>query len=163
MATIEEVARQPIEQRLARMERTADDFAAAIHGVTEAALSRRPDEKNWAAKEIVCHLRDIEELWTVRAQTVLLAEDQMFLRNYPDRWVQERQYLRNDVAKALAAFRIRRHEALELFRKLSPTELQRTCNHAVLGRITIDRIIGLLSWHDDNHLDQLKRALEGKA
>src|SRR5262245_54661746 len=76
MPTLEEVARQPVEQRLARMERTADDFATAIHGVTEAVLSRRPDEKNWAAKEIVCHLRDIEELWTVRAQTVLLAEDQ---------------------------------------------------------------------------------------
>jgi len=145
------------------MEGTADDFAAAIRGVTEAALSRRPDEKNWAAKEIICHLRDIEELWTVRAQTVLLAEDQMFLKNYPDRWVQERQYLRNDVAQALAAFRIRRQEALELFRKLSPAELQRTCSHAVLGRIAIDRIIGLLAWHDDNHLDQLKRALEGKA
>jgi len=85
MATIEEVARQPVEQRLARMERAADDFAVAIHGLTEAVLSRRSDEKNWAAKEIVCHLRDIEELWTVRAQTVLLAEDQMFLRNYPDR------------------------------------------------------------------------------
>ena len=145
MATIEEIARQLIEQRLARMERTADDLAAAIHGVTEAALSRRPDEKNWAAKEIVCHLRDIEELWTARAQTVLFAEDQMFLRNYPDRWAQERQYLRNDAVQALAAFRIRRQEALGLFRKLSPPELQRTCNHAVLGRITIDRIIGLLA------------------
>jgi len=33
----------------------------------------------------------------------------------------------------------------------------------VLRRITIDRIVGLLAWHDDNHLDQLKRALEGKA
>ena len=156
MATIGEVAREPVEQRLARMERTADHFAAAIQGVTEAVLSRRPDEKNWAAKEIVCHLRDIEELWTVRAQTVLLADDQMFLRNYPDRWVQERQCLRNDAAQVLAAFRIRRREALELFRKLSATELQRTCNHAVLGRITIDRIVGLIAWHDDNHLDQLE-------
>ena len=126
-------------------------------------LSRRPDEKNWAAKEILCHLRDIEELWTVRAQTVLLEEGQMFLRNHPDRWAQERQYLRNDAVEALAAFRSRRQEALDLFPKLSPAELERTCSHAVLGRITIDRIVGLLAWHDDNHLDQLKRALEGKA
>jgi len=96
-----------------------------------------------------------------RPRTVLLADDQMFLRNYPNRWAQE-QYLRNDAAQALAAFRIRRQEAHDLFRKLSQNELQRTCNHAVLGRITIDRIVGLLAWHDDNHLDQLKRALEGK-
>src|SRR5262245_637007 len=145
------------------MERTADDFATAIYGVTEAVLAWRPDEQNWAATEIVCHLGDIEELWTVRAQTVLLAEDQMFLRHYNDRWAQERQYLRNDAAQALAAFHTRRQEAIELFRMLSPTELQRTCSHAVLGRMTIDGIVGLLAWHDDKHLDQLKRALEDKA
>jgi len=62
MATLDEVARQPVGQRLARMEKTADDFGTAIRGVTEAVLARRPDEKNWAAKEIVCHLRDIEEV-----------------------------------------------------------------------------------------------------
>lgn len=31
------------------------------------------------------------------------------------------------------------------------------------GRITIDAIVTMLTWHDDNHLDQLRRALEGKA
>jgi len=162
MATIAEVARQPVEQRLARMERTADDFGAAIAGVSEVALSRRPDENNWAPREIVCHIRDVEELWIGRTQTVLLAEDQMFLKGYADRWALERQYLRSDAAQALAAFRAWRQEGLELFKKLSPTELQRTCNHAVLGRTTIDQIVGLLAWHDDNHLDQLRRALEGR-
>jgi len=161
--TIEEVTRQPLGLRLARMERTADDIAAVIHGVSEATLSHRPDEKNWAAKEIVCHLRDVEETYTVRAQTVLVMENPTFLSTDPDRWAQERQYLRNDAAEALVAFRVRRREALDLFKKLSPTELQRTCIHPLLGRITIDQIIGLLAWHDDNHLDQLKRALEGKA
>ena len=163
MTTIDEVARQPLGQRLARMERTADDLAAVIRGVSDAMLSRRPDENNWAATEIVCHLRDVEETYTVRTRTVLVTENPMFLSNNPDRWAQERQYPPNDTAEALAAFRLRRQEALDLFKKLSPTELQRTCIHPRFGRITIDQIVGLLAWHDDNHLDQLKRALEGKA
>ena len=162
MATIEEVARQPLAQRLARMERTPGDLAAAINGRSEAVLSRRPDEKNWAAKEILCHLRDTQELYTVRAQTMLVVEDPTFLRIDPDRWAVERQYLRNDPAEALAAFRVRRQESLEVFKKLSPAEWQRTCIHPAFGRITMDQIVGLLTWHDDNHLDQLKRALEGK-
>jgi hypothetical protein len=29
--------------------------------------------------------------------------------------------------------------------------------------MTIDMFLTLMAWHDDNHLDQLKRALEGKA
>ena len=163
MATIEEVARQPLAQRLARMERTPDDLTAAIHGLSEAVLSRRPDDKNWAAKEIVCHLRDTEESYTVRAQTALATENPAFLSSDPDRCAAERQYLRNDAAEALEAFRSRRQEALVLFKKLSPAELQRTCIHPLFGRITIDQIGGLLACHDDNHLDQPKRALEGKA
>ena len=46
MPTLDEVAKQPLEQRLDRMARTADDLAAAIAGQSEAALVRRPDLKD---------------------------------------------------------------------------------------------------------------------
>jgi hypothetical protein len=28
--------------------------------------------------------------------------------------------------------------------------------------MTIDHLLSLMAWHDDNHLDQLRRALEGE-
>jgi hypothetical protein len=28
--------------------------------------------------------------------------------------------------------------------------------------MTVTDFVGLMAWHDDNHLDQLKRALQGK-
>ena len=46
------------------------DLAAAIRGHDDSVLSRRPDAKNWSAKEVVCHLRDIEELAIPRFHTV---------------------------------------------------------------------------------------------
>jgi hypothetical protein len=100
MATIEEVAGQPLAERLARMERTANDLAAAIRGHSEAVIGRRPDDKNWAAREIIAHLRDTEELYTVRAQTAVATDEPTFLRIDPDRWAAERQYLRHDTADA---------------------------------------------------------------
>jgi hypothetical protein len=66
MPTVEEVAKQPLEQRLGHMSRTAEDLAAAIRGQNEAALVR-PDGKNWAANEIICHLRDSEGVFFARA------------------------------------------------------------------------------------------------
>ena len=60
MPTID-VAKQPREQRLDRLRRTADDLAAAIRGQSEAVLVRRPELKSWAAKEVICHLRDTED------------------------------------------------------------------------------------------------------
>src|SRR5215831_6605863 len=59
-----------LEEQMARMERTAEDLAAAVKGVSDAALSKRPDEKNWSAKEVVCHLRDAEEAFLSRFQSI---------------------------------------------------------------------------------------------
>ncbi len=165
MATMEEYAKQPLEQRLERMTRTADELAAAIRGQSDAALSRRPDAKNWAAKEVVCHLRDIEEMFMGRFELILSADEPKLAFNpaMPDRWAEERQYLRNDVGEALAAFRKRREESLAFLKKLTPAELQRAGIHAVRGPVRIEDFVTLMAWHDDNHLDQLKRALPDSA
>jgi hypothetical protein len=163
MPTIEEYAKQPIAARLGRLERTPDELEAAIKGQTEAVLSRRPDAKNWAAKEVVCHLRDTEELFKERFDTIVAMADPKLFGLDPDRWAEERQYLRNDAGLAAAAFRGRRRDTLALLQKLVPLGgLQRGGIHIARGRITIDDFVSVMAWHDDNHLDQLRRALEGR-
>ncbi len=163
MPTMEEYAKQPLAQRLARMERTADELAEAIKGQSDAVLARRPDVKNWAAKEVLCHLRDTEESFMVRFDSMMAMDDPKLLAANPERWAEERQYLRNLASEALAAFRKRRQESLAFLRKCTPEQLQRGGIHATRGRMTIDDFATLMAWHDDNHLDQLKRALEGRA
>jgi len=166
MPTLEEVAQQALERRVGRMSRTAEDLAAAIRGRSEAVITRRPDAKNWAANEVICHLRDIEEVYFIRCHTILLNDEPKIYADpsgAADRFAEDRQYQRADAAHALAAFRRRRDETLALLRTLTPEQRQRGCLHPTRGRITIDAIVTMLAWHDDNHLDQLLRALEGKA
>jgi uncharacterized damage-inducible protein DinB len=151
-----------LEEQMARMERTAEDFAAAIKGVPDAALSKRPDEKSWSAKESLCHVRDTEESFMIRFQTILEMDEPRFLPGDPDRWATERQYQRNDAGEALQAFRVRRDETLKFLHGLRPEHLDRGGVHPTRGRMTIKDFVGLIAWHDDNHLDQLKRALSGK-
>jgi hypothetical protein len=80
MTTRDEYLQQPIEARLARLARTADDLAAAIRGHDDTTLSRRPEPKAWSAKEVICHLRDIEELCILRYHAMLsMDEPKMFL------------------------------------------------------------------------------------
>jgi DinB superfamily len=166
MPTIEDYAKQPVEQRLERMSRTADEIAAAIRGRSDAVLSRRPDPKNWAANEVICHLRDVEEVYQIRSRTIV--DNDVELRVYAnpsaiDRMAEDRQYQRADAAEALRAFRRWRDESLVFFRGLTPEQRQLGCIHPTLGRRTIENFITMLAWHDDNHLDQLRRALEGRA
>ena len=164
MPTMEEYATQPTAQRLARLTRTADELAAAIKGQSDAALSRRPDAKNWAAKEIVCHLRDTEEAFGARFEQILAMDtDPKLGAASADRWAEERQYLRNDAAEAVGAFRKRREETLATLRTLTPEQWNKGGIHPVRGRMTLDTFLALMAWHDDNHLDQLARALAGRA
>ena len=163
MPTMEEVGKQSREQRLARLTRTGDDLAAAVHGRSEEVLARRPDPKNWAAKEVVCHLRDTEELFMERFEMILGMDEPKLSALNPDRWAEERQYLRNDVDAALAAFRKRRQESLDLLGKLPAAVWRRAGIHPTRGRFTVEDLLTLMAWHDDNHLDQLVRALDGRA
>jgi uncharacterized damage-inducible protein DinB len=163
MPTMEEYAKQPREQRMKRLERTADELAAAIRGQSDATLARRPDAQNWAAKEVVCHLRDTEETFLLRFQTILASDNPRLSGPEPDRWAEDRQYLRNDAAEALAAFRKRRGETLAFLSQRAPGDWKRGGTHPVRGTVTVDDFLTLMAWHDDNHLDQLRRALEGKA
>jgi len=167
------------EQCLRRTARTADDLAAAIRGLDEAALTRRPDGTNWSAKEIICHLRDIEELVMLRLETIAALDEPVIpaagmgsralnLKGdgqpaAPERWAEDRQYLRNDAAAALATFRKRREETLAHLEDLSPEQWQRGGIHPRRGRMSVDDFVLDMARHDDTHLEQLRRTLDGKA
>jgi uncharacterized damage-inducible protein DinB len=164
MPTIEEYARTSRGERLARLARTADELADAITDHSPATLGRRPDGRNWAATEVLCHLRDLEESFLDRFHQIMLMDEPRFPRSSPDRWAAERQYLTNEPTAALAAFRARRAETLALFQELPPPAWQRAGVHLdSRGRRTLDEYLAVMAWHDDNHLDQLRRAVAGRA
>ena len=101
-----------------------------------------------------------------RFQLILSVDEPKLVPPAPDladRWAEDRQYLRCDVERALETFRKRRAESLAFLRKLGPSDWQRGGLHAVRGRMTIGDWVAVIAWHDDNHLDQLQRALEGRA
>ena len=183
MPTVEEYSRQPAEVSLARLRRAADEIGAAIRGRSEAELVRRPSPSSWAPVEIVCHLRDVEELFQQRFHMIIALEEPEILAFSarpedlvrwriggpighpldPDRWAQERQYLRQDAEVALEAFRRRRGEVLTLLDGLPPDEWRRVGVHPTRGHLTLARWVAALAAHDDNHVAQLARAVEGCA
>ena len=161
--TVEEYGRLPREARLARLARTPGELLAAIAGQGDDALARRPDATNWAATEVLCHLRDNEESFLDRLRMIVTMDEPRFPRSNPNRWAEDRQYLRNDAWDALRAFGRRREETLAFLRSLEPHEWERGGVHSdSRGRRTIDEFVSVMTWHDDNHLDQLRRALEGR-
>jgi hypothetical protein len=163
MPSIEEYARRPREERLARIARTPDELTDAVHRADAERLARRPAPKSWAPTEVICHLRDNEEWFLERMRLIVAMDLPRFVATNPDRWADERQYLTNDGLLALAAFVRRRRETLEFLRQLEPDAWERAGVHVdSRGRRTIDEFLSVMAWHDDNHLDQLRRALDGR-
>jgi hypothetical protein len=182
MPTRDEYLRRPVGQRLARLGRTPNQLAAEIRGRAAAGLARRPGPRNWSVTEILCHLRDIEELCILRFHTMLASDDPaVFVAGAPpkdfarwgiggevpfpldpDRWAEERQYARQDPRAALAAFARRRREVIALLKALTPEQWKRGSIHPVHGRVTFEDWTAGMAAHDDNHLDQLRRALDGR-
>jgi hypothetical protein len=164
---------------LMRLTRAPADAARAIAGAGPADLARRPASTEWAPTEVLCHLRDVEELFQLRFHTILALDEPVILAFSavpddlltwriggaighpfdPDRWAAERQYLRNDAREALAAWQRRRGEVLALLAPLSAAEWRRGGIHPSRGRRTLIEWVESLAAHDDNHLDQLRRAL----
>jgi uncharacterized damage-inducible protein DinB len=163
MLTKEDVARMPRADRLERLGRTGHELDAAIADCPEAMLCRRPDEKNWAPNEVVCHLRDTEEFFMLRFQTLAAAHEPPLVPADPERWAEDRQYIRSDAAEAGRAFRRRREECLAYLRGLSDAQWSRAGLHPTYGRMTVEDVVSLMVWHDANHLDQLHRAMRGEA
>ena len=171
MPSREAYLQQPLERRLARLARTPDELDEAQRTRSADVLSRRPDASNWSATEIVCHLRDVEELFRIRFHTILALDDPKILTLSadpsdlaawgiggavghpldPDRWAEDRLYARADPGHALA-----------LLNSLSDEQWLRGGIHSQRGRLTLGDWVASLASHDDNHFDQLRRALDGR-
>ncbi len=163
MPSIEEYAAQPRIDRLRRLAMSADQLHGAIAGRGVELLARRPATDAWAPIEVICHLRDAEEWFLVRVRMILLMDEPRFPRSNPDRWARERQYLRHAAAAAVSAFRRWRDEMRAQFDELSADAWGRGGVHGdSRGRRTVDEFLSVMAWHDDNHLDQLRRALDGR-
>lgn len=149
-------------ERLARLAATPSELTAQLTAASPEVLGRRPAASAWSPVEVICHLRDLEESFHERLSLILTSHEPYFVTTNPDRWAEERQYLRNEAHAAARAFARRRAETLALLHEAGPGDWLRAGRQLdSRGRRTVDDFVTLIAWHDDNHLAQLARALQG--
>src|SRR5688572_7015374 len=119
MPRAEEYAAAPRAVMVRRLTETPAELERHLATLPDAIVARRPEPKSWSAKEIACHLRDVEELFQLRFHTILALDEPTILvvgarpdelarwrlgDSHPldqDRWAEERQYARSDAREAL--------------------------------------------------------------
>ncbi len=133
---------------------------AVLCGVTqERALLARDGDDGWNAVEIVCHLRDFEEIFFERARRIV-EEDRPVLKPYDHlALVTEREYSKQDLGEVYEALNKTRQSFIAWLETLDEAAWARTGVHPEAGDYTLLEQVVQVVTHDLDHLEQLARVL----
>jgi hypothetical protein len=144
------------ETLIARFEGQLAAMLTKLGWLGEAGLRVPPAGGNLAPLQVVCHLRDVDrEVNLPRLRVFLEKDDPFFSSVDTDNWIQERDYLHEDSAGAIAGFVAGRKQVTAALRELTPVQWQRRARHSLLGPITLRDWIAVLAEHDLRHVAQV--------
>jgi hypothetical protein len=141
---------------LARM---PDALAGLMARVPAAWRTRRPEGTGFSATEHVCHLRDLDAVFTQRIAAILAAPLPRIDSVDGTAMAAERDYQEQDPDAALASFRRGRAQLCASLRKLDAAALARCGLRDGLHRMTLEQIVRELLDHDRTHCQELEELL----
>ena len=135
---------------------------AALAGVTEEELDRRPAEPDgWTARQVVHHLADSETMAYTRLRR-LVADDDPRIAGYDEPVWAIRLHYDRPIEPSLAVVRAVRASSLQLLGSLTDDEWARMGWHSESGAYSVDGWLAIYADHCADHADQV-RAARGSA
>lgn len=149
--------------RAALIARYRDGHAAviaALEGLDDHALDRRPADGGWTAREVVHHVADSETMAATRLRR-LLVEEQPHLAAYDEDEFARRLHYDRDIADALAVIAAVRADTAALLDRLADDDWARAGTHDEVGAYSVDTWLEIYAAHAAEHADQIRQAAAG--
>ncbi|MEZ0396922.1 MAG: DinB family protein [Anaerolineales bacterium] len=141
---------------LAVLRATPASIASLTADLPAEGWQCQPAPGEWCLTEIVCHLRDVDrDVHLARLRRVLAEENPFLPAEMTDRWVEERDYARQQGGEALEAFVAARKEILDLLEALEPDAWARPARHAIFGPTHLLELVRFIAEHDRSHIQQV--------
>jgi len=154
LAQIEAIKRRAA--LLERLEAAPAALAAAVKGLPEESLRRRPPSGKWSMIENAAHVRDIERVYQERFSRMAFSDRPAFWMLDNDRAAARLKYSESDPAAVVKEFRRLREDTLHLLRALPDAVWRRTGLHPKRGELTVEQVADVLAGHDDNHIGKIR-------
>jgi uncharacterized damage-inducible protein DinB len=135
-------------------------LAAALKGVPDDLLRRRPEAGRWSMIENAAHARDIERVYQGRFSRMAFGDRPAFWMLDNDRVADALKYAEADPADVAKEFRRLREDTIALLFALPHEAWKRTGLHPTKGELTIEQLAARLADHDEGHIGKI-RALRG--
>ena len=139
---------------------TPETLTGLLRGISDVqARSAKGGDENWSVIEVLCHLRDAEEIGLGRMQAMRDQDDPSVPGWDQNALALEKKYAEADLAPALAAFAETRAAYVAALKGLTPEQWERTARHNETGDITIFTHALHRAYHDAIHCAQIARQL----
>jgi hypothetical protein len=129
---------------------------AALEGMGDADLDRRPEADDWTPREIVHHLADSEMTSAIRLRR-LLAEDHPVILAYDEKLYARRLHYDRPIDSSLAALRAARLSTAALLDCLTEDEWLREGTHSENGQYGVGDWLTIYARHAHDHAIQIRR------
>jgi DinB superfamily len=137
----------------------ADEVDAALAGITDEELDRRPPEADgWTARQVVHHLADSEAMAYTRLRR-LVADETPVIQGYDEPvWARRLHYDERSIEPSIAVMRAVRASSLQLLESLTDREWTKKGNHPESGAYSVEEWLRIYASHPHDHADQIRRA-----
>jgi len=132
--------------------RDAGAFALRRDGIDGGATRHALPAWGWTVRQVVHHLAD-SHLNAYTRFRLALTEDEPSIKTYNEKNWAELSDARTAPAKlSLSLLETLHARFVLLLRSLKPADFARAIKHPEMGRVTIERYLGLYAWHGRHYV-----------
>jgi hypothetical protein len=148
------------ERTLMYLRKSPVILKATLGDVSQERAQQATDGPDgWSVVEIMCHLRDYEEIFIERARLILDRDSPTLPPYNQEELAGERNYKSQNLKEAFASYLNRRQQFIGILSNLSEAQWQRRGLHPAWGDINMLEVGTNAALHDLNHTEQLVRTL----
>ena len=153
-----------LSERIAAYQSASQYFLNLAAG-TPAQLLDVHHENGWSARQVIHHMADSEAQSYSRLRRLVAEPEGSVIQGYDESaWAQCEAlgYTSAPVENAIAVYAAVRASSLDLLKRLTETDLEKSGVHTEAGKYTVDGWLTIYTKHPHDHGDQLVRATKGQ-
>lgn len=148
------------ERYLSIIKYTVHTLAHLVSLVTpDRWTTARDGEEGWTALEVLCHLRDFDEIFYQRALSMRDQDTPHFTAYDHEQMAIDARYNEQELLVVIQALLASRARFVAFFESLSEDDWQRAGVHPERGAFTMMDSVAQVATHDTNHIEQITRIL----
>ena len=147
-----------LKKLIGEAEQDPKRLAAAVSGLPEAVLLKKPGPGKWSIHEIVGHLADAEIIFGHRIRQALADKEPIFAPIDQDLWTEHLGYTEAAIPELIAQIGVNRFHTLRLLKRVQPEVMTKTGYHpGHKEHVSLEEMVRYWVGHGPGHLAQIER------